>query len=305
MTDAAAPRILPRHNLLIRLVIVALAVLVGGSLLGTGTADAAKRKKQPRIVAISPFAAATMAKLGGKKPIAIGQTLGGDRRKPKRLNGVTSLNLSHPNGPNLERLAKLRPDIVLSSTRWRKGTAAMRQLGIRVVYADPVNIAQTYKNVKKIGKITGRKKQANRLAKTMRKQIRSATGKFKSRPKVMVILGVGRTPYTFLGSSWGGQITKLAGGRLLTGGATGSGGFARISDEVVVAQNPDVIIGVPHGSTKDIGAMADYILSNEAWQSTNASKNGRIYISADNELLQAGVDAGKVIRSVRKKFLKN
>lgn len=303
MIDAVATRTLPRHNLLIRLAILALALVVGGSMLGTGVADA--KRKQQRIVAVSPFAAATMAKLGGKKPIAIGATLGGDRRKPQSLRNVRVLPLSHPNGPNLEQLAKLRPDIVLSSKRWSKGTAAMKQLGIRVVYADPVNVGQTYPTVKRIGKITGRTKQANRLVKSMRRQIRSATGGFKSRPKVMLILGVGRTPYTFLGSSWGGQIIKLAGGRLLTGGATGKAGFARISDEVVVAQNPDVIIGVPHGSTEDIAAMADYITTNEAWKSTNAFKNGRVAVSTENELLQAGIDAGAVIKSVRKKWLKN
>ena len=180
-----------------------------------------------------------------------------------------------------------------------------RQLGLRVIYRDPENVAQTYKHVKRIGKVTRRKKQANRLVKRMRKQIRSATGGFKKRPRVMLILGVGRTPYTFLGNSWGGQMIKYSGGRLLTGGATGSGGFARISDEVVVAQNPEIIIAVPHGSTNDIAAMAKYIQENEAWQTTDAFRNGKVFVSVDNELLQAGVDAGAVIRSVRKKWLKN
>jgi len=303
MTDVAANRAPSRPKLLIRLAIAALAVSVAGSFLAAD-ADAAKRKQQ-RIVAISPFAAATMAKLGGKKPIAIGQTLGGDRRKPARLNGVRVLPLSHPNGPNLETLAKLRPDIVFSSSRWNKGRPAMRQLGIRVINADPVNIPQTYKTVKKVGKVIGRQKQANRLIKRMRKQIRAATGNYKSRPKVMLILGVGRTPYTFLDSSWGGQIVSRAGGRLLTGGASGEGGFARISDEVVVAQDPEVIIAVPHGSTEDIGAMVDYIKNNQAWQSTQAFENGRVYVATDNELLQAGVDAGPVIRKVRRLWLKN
>ena len=277
-----------------------LAVLAAFAL-AAPQADAAKR---PKVVAISPFAAATMVQLG-VKPVAIGQTLGGDRRKPAALNGVRVLKLSHPNGPNLEQLARIRPKIVFTSSRWSKGTPAMRQLGIKVVNADPTNVAGVYKQVTKMGKLLGRTKQANRLKKRMRNQIAAATRGYKSRPKVMLILGVGRTPYTFLGNSWGGDIIRRAGGRLVTGGATNKGGFARISDEVVVAQNPDVIIAVPHGSVTDMSQVTDYILDNDAWKTTNAYKTGRVKISVDNELLQAGTDIGPVIKHVRRNFLRN
>lgn len=282
-------------------VVIALVALLAGIALVAPQADAAKRQK---VVAISPFAAATMVKLG-VKPAAIGQTLGGDRRLPNRLRGVPVLKLSHPNGPNLERLARMRPNIVFTSSRWAKGTSAMRQLGIRVINADPTSIGGVYKTVTRMGKVLRRQRQANKLKRRMRNQIRNSTKRFKSRPKVMLILGVGRTPYTFLGNSWGGQIIKRAGGVLVTGGASGGGGFARINDEVVVAENPDVIIAVPHGSVSDMSEVTDYILNNEAWKTTNAFKTGRVKVSVDNELLQAGTDVGPVIRKVRRQFLRN
>ena len=34
-------------------------------------------------------------------------------------------------------------------------------------------------------------------------------------------------------------------------------------------------------------------------------RNKRVYVSTDNSLLQAGTDAGTVIRTVRRKYLKN
>jgi iron complex transport system substrate-binding protein len=297
-TVAARPQ--PSFSRLIGLVTV-LAVFFAGFAMLAPQADAAKRQ---RVVAISPFAAATMVKLG-MKPIAVGQTLGGDRRKPKQLNGIPVLKLSHPNGPNLERLAQIRPTIVFTSSRWAKGTSAMRQLGIRVVNADPTTVGGVYKSVTLMGRVLRRQKQANALKRRMNSQIRFATRNFKSRPKVMLILGVGRTPFTFLKNSWGGEIVSKAGGILVTGGASGQGGFARISDEVVVAENPDVIIAVPHGSVTDISEVSDYILNNEAWQTTNAFKSKRVFVSVDNELLQAGTDVGPVIQKVRRQFLKN
>ena len=279
-----------------------LLVALSGLLLTAPFAEAGKPPK--RVVALTPFAANTMANLG-VQPIAVGQTLGGDRRLAPVLNRTRKLTLTHPNGPNLEQLARLRPKLVLTSSQWSKGSQAMRQLGIKVIQAEPTTIGQVYKQTKKIAKIMKRKAKGNRLVRQMRNQVRKNTRGIKSRPKVMLILGVGRTPFTFLSNSWGGQILRSAGAQLVTGGATGSGGFARISDEVVVAENPDVIIAVPHANTDDIPAMVDYIKSNPAWELTDAAQNNRVYISTDNSLLQAGTDIGKTIRKVRAQYLRN
>jgi iron complex transport system substrate-binding protein len=257
-----------------------------------------------RIVALTPFAANTLAKLG-VTPVGIGQTLGGAERFSPKLKGVTELPLSHPNGPNLEQLAALNPDLVLSSQTWAKGNLAMEELGIDVVVHDPQSIAGALADTFKIGTIVGHKHYARDLLKGMRVQIEAAERGVAKRPKVMLILGVGRTPFTFLPNSWGGDIVSKAGGQLLTGGVTSSSGFERISDEVVVAENPDIIIAVPHANEDDIPSLTEYLRSNPAWSSTNAARNGRVYISVDNSLLQAGTDIARTIRKVRSAYLKN
>lgn len=301
MTYAATHRSVPRPLVLLGTGAALLALLTAGFLAAPGTAGAGKAKKQ-RIVSISPFATDVLAKVG-VKPKAIGQVLSdrrGMKRIPKKFRHLRVLPLSHPNGPNLEQLARIRPTIVFSSTRWSRGTPAMKRLGIRVVYVDPVRIGQAYPSVRKVGRVVRRKKRANRLVRTMRRQVRSATRGIRKRPRVMGILGIGRNPMTFLGNSWGGQIIKAAGGRLLTGGATNPGGFAPVSDEVVVAQNPNAMIAVPHGSVTDIGTAVDYILENPAWQTVRAVEDGMVFPSTDNRLLQAGTDIGQTIRIVRR-----
>jgi len=127
----------------------------------------------------------------------------------------------------------------------------------------------------------------------------------ESRPRVMVILGVGRTPFVFLPNSWGGDVVTKSGGELLTGGVESGSGFERISDEVVVAENPDVIIAVPHAEEDDIPSLSEYLRTNPAWAGTNAVENDRIYISVDNSLLQAGTDVAHTIRKVRRGYLDN
>jgi iron complex transport system substrate-binding protein len=265
---------------------------------------AASQAAQQRIVALTPFGANTLVRLG-VTPVGIGQTLGGAERFSPELKGVEVLPLSHPNGPNLEQLASLDPDLVLSSPTWAKGNQAMGNLGIKVVIREPRTIAGAYADTYKIGQLVGMKHRARNLLKAMRRGVVAAAQGIKKRPKVMLILGVGRTPFTFLPNSWGGDIVTKAGGRLLTGGVSSGSGFERISDEVVVAENPDIIIAVPHANEDDIPSLTEYLRENPAWSSTDAARNGRVYVSVDNSLLQAGTDIGRTVRKVRRAYLQN
>jgi iron complex transport system substrate-binding protein len=258
----------------------------------------------PRIVALTPFGANTLAKLG-VKPVAVGQTLGGRERISPKLKGVPVLTLSHPNGPNLEQLASLEPDIVLSSPTWAKGNESMGDLGIEVMIREPRRLRESYAQTLAIGKLVDKAKAAKELVGQMKKQVARARREIESEPRVMVILGVGRTPFVFLPNSWGGDLITKAGGELLTGGVDSGSGFERISDEVVVAENPDVIIAVPHAEEDDIPSLSEYLRTNPAWAGTNAVENDRICISVDNSLLQAGTDVARTIRKVRRSYLDN
>lgn len=264
----------------------------------------ASAQAAPRIVALTPFGANTLAKLG-VKPVAVGQTLGGRDRLSPKLKGVPVLTLSHPNGPNLEQLASLEPDVVLSSPTWAKGNESMGDLGLEVLIREPRLVRDSYSQTLSIGRLVGKAKAAKALVRSMQKRVAQARQDVEAEPRVMLILGVGRTPFVFLPNSWGGDLVTKAGGELLTGGVESGSGFERISDEVVVAENPDVIIAVPHAEEDDIPSLAEYLRTNPAWAGTNAVENDRIYISVDNSLLQAGTDVAWTIRRVRRGYLDN
>lgn len=291
---AVAPR-LPR---LAALLAAALALAAAAA----SAADAAKPPK--RIVALTPFTANTLAYLG-VKPLAIGQTLGGRERFAGSLRRTRVLPLAHPNGPNMEQLAALEPQLVFSAPAWAKGEQTMKRLKMRVERADPYRLQDLGPAARRIGRIVGREAAAKRLAAKLEREVRAATRDVEKRPKVLVVLGVGRTPFAFLPNSWGGALVERAGGRLLTGGASAKGGFARISDETVFAAQPEVIIGVPHANKDDLDDIRKAMESNEIWKLTPAGQNGRIYVSTDNSMLQAGTDVARVIHTVRKQYLQN
>jgi iron complex transport system substrate-binding protein len=258
----------------------------------------------PRIAALTPFTANTLAALG-VRPVAIGQTLGGGDRLDPRLKGVPTLALSHPSGPNLEQLAVRNPSLVLSAPIWKKGEAGMKRLGMKVVYSDPRSAHELVSGTKRIGALVGKSAAAAKLAARQTAQIHAATKNIKQRPTVLLIMGVGRTSYAMLANSWGGDIVTRAGGRLLTGGLTAGGGYARISDEAVVERDPDVIIAVPHGAPADMPQLAKYLSNKAGWSSTKAARHHKVFVATGNSLLQAYTDPGRIISDVRTKFLGN
>jgi len=281
------------------------AALLALTMLAVALAAPAAQSAPPkRIVALTPFSANTLAGLG-VRPVAIGETLGGHERYASNLRGVKTLTLSHPNGPNMEELALLNPQLVFSSPTWAKGAKTMRDFDIRVVNSDPQNIPQIYRQVAQIGRVVGKASGARALNASIRKQVKRARKGIRKRPRVLLILGVGRAPFVMLPNSWGGSLIRAAGGRVLTGGARNKGGFARISDEKILTADPDVIIATPHGAADDIDEIARFLRTNPAWEDSKAVRNGQLYLSTDNSLLQAGTDVAQQIRKVRRSYLKN
>jgi iron complex transport system substrate-binding protein len=265
---------------------------------------AAQAKTYQRVAALTPFTANTLAELG-VRPVAVGQTLGGHDRLDPALKGVPTLALSHPNGPNLEQLAVKNPQLVLSAPIWKKGEPGMKRLGMTVAYSDPTSVHGLTADTKKIGALLGKQGAAARLAAKQTADVAAAQRGIRKHPTVLLIMGVGRTSYAMLSNSWGGDIVKRAGGRLLTGGLTASGGYATISDEAVVARDPDVIIAVPHGAASDIPKIAKYLSSKAGWKTTKAARHHKVFVATGNSLLQAYTDPGRIIRDVRTKFLGN
>lgn len=282
----------------------AFAALAAAVLVCLGSATAAQAAND-RIVALTPFTANTLMALG-VKPVAIGALPSGEQKLSKRLSGVKRLMLNHTTGgPNLEQLALLNPSLVLSAPIWNKSAKGMRELGIRVVMSDPQRVADIPRQTQFIGQAIGRRAAAERYAALQRKNVRVAQSRIKSRPRVLVVLGIGRRTLAFLPESWGGDLITAAGGRLVTAGMSGTGGFAPISAETILQKNPDVIIAVPHGNPGNIGQVVSFLKANPAWKGTKAQRSNRVYVSTDNSLLQAWETAATSIYDVQTKYLKN
>jgi iron complex transport system substrate-binding protein len=271
-------------------------LLLAALLVAVAAAAPAQAAKQ-RIVALTPFTANILAELG-VRPVAVGSPASSAQRLSSRLDGVPRLKLSHPRGPNLEQLAALRPNIVFSSPIWRPGTPAIQRLGIKVYDGyDPQRLGTVPLGIRYISNVVGRS------------AARAASANPRSHPRVLLVMGLARYTMALLGQSWGADIVRAAGGRVVTGdikpiGTVGEDAVVgNLSNEAVVKLNPDVIIVVPHGNAEDISTIASYYRSFRPWRTTRAARSGRIYVPIDDALLQASSDPAAVIREVRQKYL--
>jgi iron complex transport system substrate-binding protein len=236
----------------------------------------------------------------------------GEIKAAPGLKGVRRLPMSHPDGPNIESLIRLRPDLVLSSPNWRSGTPKIQGQRITVVDGwEPLRVNNVSPGVRRIAKRLGRVAQGARLTKRIDAGIRSARAGITTRKKVLLVLGIGRNTIAFLPNSWGGDMVRYAGGDLVTAGLKPTfsagipGSFAPLSDEQVLARDPDVIVVVPHGNAKDIPATKRYFASKPGWAPTRAAREGNIHIVDPDRLLQASDAPGSVIEWVRKDLLQN
>lgn len=292
--------------------LIALALGLGGAASASSPPAPSGKADRQRIVALTPFSANVLAHLG-IKPVGIGEGAGGDQHLARSLRKVPRLPLSHAsNGPNLEQLVNLDPDLVLSERTWAAGHDAIRDLDINVTELDPYTVSSVARSIRNIGDVVGRADAARKLASKMTAQIRKARKGITERPRVLMILGVGESRYAFLPNSWGGDLVTRAGGRLITENlqADGSellvsGGYAQLSDEEILIRNPDVIIAVPHGRDEDIDEIAQQLRDDDTFASTNAGANGRLYVTLDNAMLQASTGVAATIRKVRRDFLLN
>ncbi len=277
-----------------------------------GSAEAAK-KKNLRIAALTPFSVQTLAKLG-VKPVVIGETVTGDAGIPKKFRNIPQIPLSHAsNGPNPEQLVQRNVKTVLSERTWNGGHKALEGFGMKVHEFDPTALAQYGAKIKRIGKFVGKQKKAKKLAKSMKKKIRKSTRGITSRPKTLVLLGVGAARYAFLPSSWGGNLFSQAGATLATDGLTAdggtnlmiSGGFAQLSLEEIAVQQPDVIVAIPHGNADDLDEIEDSLREDTWLKDTNAGRNDRIYVTGNNSLLQPDLRVPAVLKMIRGDYLRN
>lgn len=176
-----------------------------------------------------------------------------------------------------EKIVRLHPDLVVAIPSQTGMTAAIRRLGIRIVFIPDDTYAQLFSAIAELGRLSGHAREAHvliRRLQTRTARLRSQEH-FRHAPSVFFVEQA-MPLWTAGASSYIATLVRLAGGRLAT--ASLQAPNAQYSAEALVRADPDAIV-----AGADAG-LAD-VLSREPWRSLRAVREHHVFILKDSALL--------------------
>lgn len=173
---------------------------------------------------------------------------------------------------NIERIAALKPDLVLATSMTSlKSIEKLRNMGIKVViFSAAKSFSELCDQFGELAKLMGREKEALQILIKSKKEVAAVRESVAGLRKPKVIVQAGARPlWIATRDSFINDLIELAGGENL--GPSGLNG--RFSREKVLELNPDVIIITTMGIIGD-----DEKALWQKYRAISAVKHNRIYI---------------------------
>jgi iron complex transport system substrate-binding protein len=243
------------------------------------TGNAAPTTVPARIVSLAPSITETLFALGvGARVVAVSDFCDYPP-EVKRLPRVGSFN-----APSVEAVLGQRPDLVIvaPSPGNHESVLTLQRLGVRVEVVDPERLADLPVVTRRIAEVAGVPQAGERLVATMTREMDAVRARVAGAPKPRVLMLVGQDPLIAVGpESFLGELLVEAGA---TNVAPAGESWPRLNVEVVIAEDPEVIVDLSMG-TEAGTATADYWTR---FASLAAVRQKRVYPFRSLEALRPG-----------------
>nr|WP_246326973.1 cobalamin-binding protein [Burkholderia guangdongensis] len=185
---------------------------------------------------------------------------------------------------DLERIAALKPDLIVV---WRHGNAerqtdALKALHIPLFFSEPTHLDDIATSLDRLGTLLGTRPAADAAAASFSRDIAALRTRYASRPPVTVFFQVWDRPLmTLNGTHLISDVIRLCGGRNVF--ASLQPLVPTVSDEAVLAANPEAIVTTGSGATPS-NAPLPSLARWRAWPALTAVARGNLF-SIDGDLL--------------------
>jgi iron complex transport system substrate-binding protein len=237
--------------------------------------------KPKRIVSLAPSVTETLFALGAGEQLVGICTFCDFPREVERIDRIGSYI-----APNVEAIIAKAPEVVIGvPPNNPEAVEALRRAGLRVVIVQVDTIAQIEAAMRTIAREAGRETEGEALLAGVQRQMAAVRARLDGAPQRRVLMVVGQNPLIAVGSGifLNELITQAHGINIA---AETNQQWPRLSLEVAVAKQPDVIIDGSMGSEeKDEGQL------HGVWQNfpeLPAVRNGRLYGRRSYTLLRPG-----------------
>ncbi len=190
---------------------------------------------------------------------------------------------------NLEQIIALEPQVLLmgSMAQTEEQVAQLEAAGVRVVVSDAQNIEGVYTAISMIGALMGKAEAAEAVIDGMKTALAEVGALAQANAGKTVYFEVSPLAYGLWTAGDGTFMNEVASVLGLTNCFADVSGWAEISEEQVLARNPDYIVTISmylgEGPTP-----VEEIAARPGWQDVTAVKNGAILNLPDNELSRPG-----------------
>lgn len=174
---------------------------------------------------------------------------------------------------NPEAVAAAQPDLVLLTYDPGGAVEALERLNIPVLFVKvPASIEGVLASILLLGQVTGHEGEAGELVAETRARIEAVREKARrSGPGPRVFHELDATLYTASAKSFVGDLYAILGAENIA--ADASQEYPQLSQEVVIARDPEVIILADEAQ----GESAETVAARPGWAGVSAVRNGRVY----------------------------
>ena len=197
--------------------------------------------------------------------------------------------------PNLERIVRLRPDLVFATAEGnaRDLLDRLERLGLPTFALQPDSYKGVVDSILAMGRALAADPSARRVVDDIQRQVRRVQGLVAGRSRPSVLYLIWTDPLIAAGAgTYLDDLLGLAGGRNIVWERTGS--YPRLNWEQVVARVPDVILLADHREDSDRPSSGSGDVPPEwrAWQAVPAIRTRRVLAVPSNTILRPGPRLG-------------
>ncbi|MCR9094193.1 MAG: ABC transporter substrate-binding protein [bacterium] len=168
------------------------------------------------------------------------------------------IDLGNPHGPNMEKLAEARPDVVIGDASVHaRFASALSGSGAKLLMLETSGVDSTLEALSRVSEAIGGSAALDEKIDAARDEI--ARLSVDGKPKILTLFGSPGTFYVMTDRAWLGDLAKSVGfeATVSDGGNERFPGLVPVSDEIMAIARPDLVLLIAHGNPTQIRAELD------------------------------------------------
>ncbi|WOH38051.1 cobalamin-binding protein [Thalassotalea fonticola] len=200
--------------------------------------DAVQDYSQQKIIALAPHVVEVLFDIGvGNRIVATTE----HSDFPEQANSIP--RVGNYARLKIEKILAYQPDLIIA---WRTGNPSddlerLEQLGLKVIYSDPINLSDVAKELRLFGKLTGSSERAEQKARDFEQKLLALKQQYHNKQPVSVFYELWSKPLTTVArNAWPQQHLEICGAsnpfkQLIND-------YPQINIEQIIVANPELII---------------------------------------------------------------